>query len=155
MKIWVIALGNRLPAWAESASEDFLKRFPSDWRVHVKALKSPAREGQPPERLMQLEAQKIEEALPKDAWVVVLDERGATLTTSELSKRFERWKDMGKDIVFVIGGPDGIDEALKAKAHDTIRLSSMTWPHAMVRVMLLEQLYRVFSLQTGHPYHRE
>jgi 23S rRNA (pseudouridine1915-N3)-methyltransferase len=155
MKIWVIALGNRLPAWAESASEDFLKRFPSDWRVHVKALKTPAREGQPPERLMQLEAQKIEEALPKDAWVVVLDERGATLTTSELSRRFERWKDMGKDIVFVIGGPDGIDEALKAKAHDTIRLSSMTWPHAMVRVMLLEQLYRVFSLQTGHPYHRE
>ena len=155
MKIWVIALGNRLPAWAESASEDFLKRFPSDWRVHVKALKTPAREGQPPERLMQLEAQKIEEALPKDAWVVVLDERGATLTTSELSRRFERWKDMGKDIVFVIGGPDGIDEALKAKAHDTICLSSMTWPHAMVRVMLLEQLYRVFSLQTGHPYHRE
>lgn len=155
MKIWVIALGNRLPAWAESASEDFLKRFPSDWRVHVKALKTPAREGQPPERLMQLEAQKIEEALPKDAWVVVLDERGATLTTSELSRRFERWKDMGKDIVFVIGGPDGIDEAFKAKAHDTIRLSSMTWPHAMVRVMLLEQLYRVFSLQTGHPYHRE
>lgn len=155
MKIWVIALGNRLPAWAESASEDFLKRFPSDWRVHLKALKTPAREGQPPERLMQLEAQKIEEALPKDAWVVVLDERGATLTTSELSRRFERWKDIGKDIVFVIGGPDGIDEALKAKAHDTIRLSSMTWPHAMVRVMLLEQLYRVFSLQTGHPYHRE
>jgi 23S rRNA (pseudouridine1915-N3)-methyltransferase len=155
MKIWVIALGNRLPAWAESASEDFLKRFPSDWRVHVKALKTPAREGQPPERLMHLEAQKIEEALPKDAWVVVLDERGATLTTSELSRRFERWKDMGKDIVFVIGGPDGIDEAFKAKAHDTIRLSSMTWPHAMVRVMLLEQLYRVFSLQTGHPYHRE
>jgi 23S rRNA (pseudouridine1915-N3)-methyltransferase len=155
MKIWVIALGNRLPAWAESASEDFLKRFPSDWRVQLKALKTPAREGQPPERLMLLEAQKIEEALPKDAWVVVLDERGATLTTSELSRRFERWKDMGKDIVFVIGGPDGMDEAFKAKAHDTIRLSSMTWPHAMVRVMLLEQLYRVFSLQTGHPYHRE
>jgi 23S rRNA (pseudouridine1915-N3)-methyltransferase len=104
---------------------------------------------------MQIEAQKIEEALPKDAFVVVLDERGAALTTVEFSKRFERWKDTGKDIVFVIGGPDGIDQALKAKAHDTVRLSSMTWPHAMVRVMLLEQIYRVFSLQTGHPYHRE
>ena len=93
--------------------------------------------------------------MPKDALVVVLDERGAALTTLELSKRFDRWKDVGKDIVFVIGGPDGIDETFKKSAHDTIRLSSMTWPHAMVRVMLLEQLYRVFSLQTGHPYHRE
>ncbi len=155
MKIWVIALGARMPAWAEAASEDFLKRFPPDWRVHVKALKTPLREGQTPERLMLVEAQKIEEALPKDAYVVVLDERGAALTTVELSKRFDRWKDTGKDIVFVIGGPDGIDEGFKKKAHDMVRLSSMTWPHAMVRVMLLEQIYRVFSLQTGHPYHRE
>ena len=155
MKIWVIALGSRMPGWAESASEDFLKRFPSDWRVQIKTLKTPTREGQTAERLMQIEAQKITEALPKDALVVVLDERGAALTTLELSKRFDRWKDVGKDIVFVIGGPDGIDETFKKSAHDTIRLSSMTWPHAMVRVMLLEQLYRVFSLQTGHPYHRE
>jgi 23S rRNA (pseudouridine1915-N3)-methyltransferase len=62
---------------------------------------------------------------------------------------------MGQDLVLVIGGPDGIDEDFKKRAHARIRLSSMTWPHAMVRVMLLEQLYRVFSLQTGHPYHRE
>jgi len=144
-----------MPHWAQEAFEDFHKRFPPDWRVHVKALKTPLREGQTPERLMLLEAQKIEEALPKDAYVVVLDERGAALTTVELSKRFDRWKDTGKDIVFVIGGPDGIDEGFKKKAHDMVRLSSMTWPHAMVRVMLLEQIYRVFSLQTGHPYHRE
>jgi len=155
MKIWVIALGTRMPAWAEAACGDFLKRFPSDWRVQLKALKAPAREGQTPSQLMLLEAQKITDALPKDALVVVLDERGTALTTLELSQRFDRWRDMGQDIVFVIGGPDGIDEAFKKSAHEMIRLSSMTWPHAMVRVMLLEQLYRVFSLQTGHPYHRD
>jgi 23S rRNA (pseudouridine1915-N3)-methyltransferase len=155
MKIWLIALGSRMPAWAEAASADFLKRFPSDWRVNIKALKTPAREGQTADKLMQLEAQKITEALPKDALVVVLDERGTALTTLELSKSFDRWREMGQDLVFVIGGPDGIDEDFKKRAHERIRLSSMTWPHAMVRVMLLEQLYRVFSLQTGHPYHRE
>jgi 23S rRNA (pseudouridine1915-N3)-methyltransferase len=155
MKICVIAVGQKLPAWAQVALDDYTKRFPPEWRVTLKSVKTQAREGQNASKLMAMEAERILASLPKDPFIVALDERGANLTTQALSEELKGWSAMGQDIVFLIGGPDGLDPELKSRAHQLLRLSSMTLPHAMVRVMLVEQLYRVWSIQNSHPYHRE
>ncbi len=155
MKICVIAVGQKLPAWAQVALDDYTKRFPTEWRVTLKSVKTQAREGQSASKLMAMEAERILASLPKDPFIVALDERGLNLTTQALSEELKGWSAMGQDIVFLIGGPDGLDPELKARSHQLLRLSSMTLPHAMVRVMLVEQLYRVWSIQNAHPYHRE
>ncbi len=155
MKICVIAVGQKLPAWAQVALDDYTKRFPPEWRVTLKSVKTQAREGQSASKLMAMEAERILASLPKDPFIVALDERGLNLTTQALSEELKGWSAMGQDIVFLIGGPDGLDPELKARSHQLLRLSSLTLPHAMVRVMLVEQLYRVWSIQNAHPYHRE
>lgn len=155
MKLTVVAIGQRQPAWAETACEDYLKRFPPDWKVEVKALKAEPREGgKSVPAIMQAEATRIEAALGRDVRRVILDERGSRLTSVELAQRAEAWLNDGRDVAFVIGGADGIDPALKKTADETLRLSDLTLPHAMARVLLLEQLYRVWSLRNNHPYHR-
>lgn len=154
MKLTVVAIGQRQPAWAETACEDYLKRFPPDWKVEVKALKAEPREGKPVPVIMQAEAVRIEAALGRDVRRVILDERGSRLTSIELAQRVEVWLNDGRDVAFVIGGADGIDPALKKTADETLRLSDLTLPHALARVFLLEQLYRAWSLRNNHPYHR-
>lgn len=154
MKLTVVAIGQRQPAWAETACEDYLKRFPPDWKVEVKALKAEPREGKPVPVIMQAEAVRIESALGRDVRRVILDERGSRLTSVELAQRVEVWLNDGRDVAFVIGGADGIDPALKKTADETLRLSDLTLPHALARVFLLEQLYRAWSLRNNHPYHR-
>lgn len=155
MKLTVVAIGQRQPSWAETACEDYLKRFPADWKVEVKALKAEPREGgKSVPAIMQAEAVRIEAALGRDVRRVILDERGSRLTSVELAQRAEAWLNDGRDVAFVIGGADGIDPALKKTADETLRLSDLTLPHALARVLLLEQLYRVWSLRNNHPYHR-
>ena len=155
MRLWVIAVGQRMPHWAQEAFEDFHKRFPPDWRVTLKTVKTQAREGEPAPKLMAQEAERLRQALPKGACVVALDERGKTYTTVALSKAIQGWSLEFADIAFVIGGPDGLDAAFKLEARQLMRLSDMTLPHAMARVLLIEQLYRAWSIQSAHPYHRE
>jgi 23S rRNA (pseudouridine1915-N3)-methyltransferase len=155
MRLWVIAVGQRTPQWAQEAFEDFHKRFPPDWRVTLKAVKTQAREGEPSAKLMAQEAERLRQALPVGAFVVALDERGKTYTTSALSQAIESWSLEFSDIAFVIGGPDGLDPQFKQQAHQLMRLSDLTLPHAMARVLLIEQLYRAWSIQNAHPYHRE
>lgn len=154
MKISVIAIGQKLPSWANDACEDYLNRFPADWKVSVKALKAEDRGSKPIAKVMKAEAQRIREAIPKDSVLVVLDERGKDLTSVNLARELTRWSEQGQSIALVIGGADGIDPELKAEANFTIRLSSLTLPHALVRVLILEQLYRSWSLLHNHPYHR-
>ena len=101
------------------------------------------------------ELEEVNGVLPKDARLIALDERGDDLTTARFAERIERWMDEGRDLAFVIGGADGLDPAIKARADSLLRLSSMTLPHAMARLILAEQLYRAASLIKGHPYHRE
>jgi 23S rRNA (pseudouridine1915-N3)-methyltransferase len=105
--------------------------------------------------LLWAERSRIEAACPKGARIVVLDERGERLTTQQLSVRLKAWMHDGRDVALLIGGPDGLDPALRDRADERIRLSDLTLPHAMVRVLLAEQLYRAWSLMVGHPYHRE
>ena len=156
MRLLIAAIGQRQPAWAEAAYEDFAKRFPPEVRLELKALKAePRTMGKPPAALMAAEAQRIEAAIPKGARRVVLDERGTRLTTVALAERLRFWMGDGRDVAFLIGGPDGLDPTLKATADETMRLSELTLPHAFVRILLAEGLYRAWSLTVNHPYHRE
>ena len=155
MKLLVVAIGQRQPAWADSAWDDFAKRFPPEMRLELRALKAEPRSGKSAAQCMAAEAARIEAALGKGVRRVVLDERGTRLTTAQLSERLSFWRGDGRDVAFVIGGPDGLDAPLKATADETLRLSDLTLPHAFVRVMLAEALYRAWSLFEGHPYHRE
>jgi 23S rRNA (pseudouridine1915-N3)-methyltransferase len=155
MRLVIAAVGQRQPAWADAAYEDFAKRFPGDMRLELKAVKAEPRGSKSAEQLMAAEAVRLEAAVPKGARRVLLDERATRLTTADLAKRFEFWLGDGRDVVFFIGGPDGLDPALKATADESLRLSDLTLPHAFVRVLLAEALYRAWSLRNGHPYHRE
>jgi len=155
MKLWLVAVGQRQPAWAEAAYADFAKRFPPEMRLELKAVKAEARGGKTAEQLMAAEAARIEAAVPRGARRVVLDEHGTRLTTTQLAQRLTAWQHDARDVALLIGGPDGLDAALKASADETLRLSDLTLPHAFVRVLLAEALYRAWTVTINHPYHRE
>jgi 23S rRNA (pseudouridine1915-N3)-methyltransferase len=155
MKLLVLAVGQRQPAWADAAWSDFAKRFPPEMRLELKALKAEPRSGRSPAQCMAAEAQRIEAACPKGAHRVLLDERGSAATTRQLADRLGAWRADGRDVALLIGGPDGLDPTLKHAADETLRLSDLTLPHAFVRVLLAEALYRAWTLLQGHPYHRE
>jgi 23S rRNA (pseudouridine1915-N3)-methyltransferase len=155
MKLLVLAVGQRQPAWADAAWADFAKRFPPEMRLELKALKAEPRSGRSPAQCMAAEAQRIEAACPKGAHRVLLDERGSAATTRQLAERLRAWRADGRDVALLIGGPDGLDPTLKHGADETLRLSDLTLPHAFVRVLLAEALYRAWTLLQGHPYHRE
>jgi len=155
MKIRIVAIGQRQPSWADAAVDDYLSRFPSDYKVELKALKAEARSGQgDPARIRAAEAARIHAAVPAGCALVALDEHGKDWTTRQLADQLERWRDAGESVAFVIGGPDGLDEQLRRDARLQLRLSSMTLPHALARVVLAEQLYRAWSILANHPYHR-
>lgn len=155
MKLWVLAVGQRMPAWADEAWADYAKRFPPELRLELREVKAQARSGQTPEQCMGAEAIRLEAALPKGARRVVLDERGVRLDTRAMAARLQAWMPEGQDVALMIGGPDGLHPRLKAEADETWRLSDLTLPHAFVRVLLVEALYRAWTVTIGHPYHRE
>jgi 23S rRNA (pseudouridine1915-N3)-methyltransferase len=155
VKLLLLAVGQRQPAWAETAYEDFAKRFPPELRLELKAVKAEARSGKTPEQLMAAEAARLEAAVPKGARRVVLDERGERLATAQLAQRIQTWMRDGRDVALLVGGPDGLAPALKASADEALRLSDLTLPHAFVRVLVAEALYRAWTVTVNHPYHRE
>jgi len=155
VKLLLVAVGQRLPAWADEAYQDYAKRFPPDLRLELKAVKAEPRNGKTPEQLMAAEAVRIEAALPKGVRRVVLDEHGTRLTTLQVAQRLTAWTSDGRDVALIVGGPDGLAPALKGTADETLRLSDLTLPHAFVRVMLAEALYRAWTVTINHPYHRE
>ena len=155
MKLRLVAVGQRQPAWADAAYEEFAKRFPPEMRLELKACKAEPRSGRSALQLMAAEAQRIEALLPRGVRRVVLDEHGDRLSTRQLAERLEVWLSDGRDVALIVGGPDGLAATLKASADETLRLSDLTLPHAFVRVLLAEALYRAWSLTVNHPYHRE
>jgi len=156
MKLWLVAVGQRPAAWVETAFQDYAKRFPPELRLELKACKAEPRSGgRTAAQLMAAEAARIEAALPAGARRVVLDERGERLTTVDLAQRLGAWQRDGRDVALLMGGPDGLADALKDGADEALRLSDLTLPHALARVLLLEALYRAWSINAGHPYHRE
>ena len=157
MKLLVVAVGQRMPDWAQTAWDDYAKRFPPELKLELRAVKTEPRGSKTLDTLYAAERERIDAAIGKGKGmrIVALDERGTALTTKALATRLQNWQLEGDDVALVIGGPDGLDPAFKAAAHERIRLSDLTLPHAMARVLLVEQLYRAWSVNAGHPYHRE
>ena len=155
MKLGIVAVGQRMPDWAQTAYDDYAKRFPPEFRVEIKTVKTEPRGSKTLETLLAAERARIEAQIPRGTRVVVLDERGTTLTTKALAERLKTWQLEGNDVAMVIGGPDGLEPAFRQAAHERIRLSDLTLPHALARVLLIEQLYRAWSVNANHPYHRE
>ena len=155
MRLVVVAVGQRVPAWAQTAWDDYAKRFPPEIKFELRAVKTEARASRTVASLLAAERARIEAAIAPGSRIVALDEHGSSLTTVALAGRLRQWQLDATDVALVIGGPDGLDPAFKKAAHERIRLSDLTLPHAMVRVLLIEQLYRAWSVNAGHPYHRE
>ena len=155
MRLTIVAVGQKVPDWAQTAYDDYAKRFPPELKVELKAVKTEPRASKTRENLLLAERSRIEGAISKGVRIVALDERGTAVTTLALAERLKSWQLSGDDVAIVIGGPDGLDGEFKKAAHERVRLSDLTLPHAMVRVLLIEQLYRAWSITINHPYHRE
>ena len=155
MKLLIVAVGQRMPDWAQTAYDDYAKRFPPELRVEIKTVKTETRGSKTLDTLLAAERERIQAVLPRGCRIVVLDERGTALTTQALAEQLRGWQLDATDVALVIGGPDGLEPAFRAAAHQRIRLSDLTLPHALARVLLIEQLYRAWSINAGHPYHRE
>lgn len=155
MKINLIAVGNKMPDWVELASNDYAKRLPAEIKINSILLPLIKR-GKNPDipRIIRDESRKILASLPKESLLVVLDVVGKSVTTMQLSSILEKWLQQGQDVSIVIGGPDGVSEELLAKASLKLSLSALTFPHPLVRIILLEQIYRAWSILNNHPYHR-
>lgn len=156
MKLTIVAVSNRQPDWVESGCQDYLRRMPREMAARVLEVKpEPRNSGRNRTQLLAAERERIEAAATPRGRRVAMDERGADLTTVALADRLKRWADDGRDVDLLIGGADGLDPALRDGADETIRLSSMTLPHGLARLVLCEQLYRAHTLLAGHPYHRD
>lgn len=156
MKLTIINIANKMPAWIQDGCDEYLKRINhgkySCQIIEIKADKNPKKT---PLENMSIEAKKIELAIPKDSFVVALDERGKSYDSIKFANTLEQTSLNHPNICFIIGGADGIHPELRNKANLIISLSSMVFPHALVRVIILEQIYRAISILENHPYHRE
>jgi len=155
MQLIVAAVGHKMPAWIDTGFQEYAKRMPPDCRLVLKEIKPVERSNNKrAESVMAQERTRIEAVLPKAGRVIALDEHGEHMTTAQLSQQLSIWQQHGGDVTFVIGGADGLDAEFKQNADSLLRLSSMTLPHGLVRVILAEQLYRAWSILRNHPYHR-
>lgn len=155
MRLTILAVGDKMPGWAETATVEYLKRMPREARVELVAVKPEKRAGQGADALRQSEAVRLLDKQPAGSRLVALDEHGRQVTTRELADLLARWMASGQDTCLVIGGADGLAPSILERAETTLALSRLTLPHAMARVLLAEQLYRAVSLLNHHPYHRE
>ncbi len=155
MQLMIVAVGHKMPAWIATGFEEYAKRMPAECRLTLKEIKPVERSSSNTAAwAMAQERSRIESALPKGIRIIALDEHGKDCTSVQLSQQLTQWQQDGRDVAFIIGGADGLDPQFKAKADGLIRVSSLTLPHGMVRVLLAEQLYRAWSITQNHPYHR-
>jgi 23S rRNA (pseudouridine1915-N3)-methyltransferase len=155
MKLSIIALGHKMPDWVQRGFDEYAKRMPPEARIELIELKPEDRSSKTTAKVLELEALRIETAVPRQAVRMVLDERGAPLSTAQLADWMKSWMNQGESPCFIIGSADGLAPAIKQSAKQLVALSGCTLPHGMVRVLLAEQLYRAWSLMQNHPYHRE
>jgi 23S rRNA (pseudouridine1915-N3)-methyltransferase len=155
MRIVLVAVGEKPPAWVREGFAEYGKRLPRPFAPELVELPLGARgKGRDPTRAIAEEGERVLAALPKNAHVVALDERGKAFSSVELSKQFEAWQLGGRDVALVIGGPDGHAPAVLARAEQKWSLGPLVLPHMLVRLVVVEQLYRAWTIATGHPYHR-
>lgn len=156
MKLLIVTVGHKMPGWITTGFNEYVKRMPREARVELLEIKpEPRSTGKTTLQIMEAEAQRILSALPATCRRIALDEHGATPTTKQLATQMKDWMSEGRDVAFIIGGADGLHDSVKQAAGQLMALSAFTLPHAFVRVLLAEQLYRAHSLMHNHPYHRE
>ena len=156
MKLLIISVGHKMPDWITTGFNEYAKRMPREAQISLLEIKpEPRSTGKSIAQIMEAEAQRILTALPQQCLRIVLDERGAQPTTKRLCAQMQDWMRAGCDVAFIIGGADGLHESVKQAAQQQLALSALTLPHAIVRVLLAEQLYRAHSMMHNHPYHRE
>lgn len=155
MHIHLVAVGQKMPAWVDDACADFLKRLPPELKLNP-ILVPLIKRGKNPDikRIIRDESRNLLAAIPAGSQLVALDVMGARVTTEKLSKLLDGWMQQGQDIALIIGGPDGLSDELLQQAQKKISLSDLTFPHPLIRVMVVEQLYRAWSILNNHPYHR-
>lgn len=151
----MVAVGTKPPQWACAAYDTYARRMPPHYRLELLEV-APGKRGKNLDaaHAMDDETQRIRRVLPPRAYVVVLDRKGRTLTSEELARALETWSREGRDVAFVIGGPDGLPDVFLQQAQAVWSFSQLTFPHMLMRVMLAEQLYRAWSIGAGLPYHR-
>lgn len=155
MQIHLIAVGSKMPKWVTQGYEEYAKRMPTDCRLNL--IEVPAgqrRKNADIERILRQEADRIEAAIPKGAFVIALDVMGKVWSTEQLATEMGHWMQSGRDVAMLIGGPEGFHPQCLALAEQRWSLSALTFPHPLVRIILAEQLYRGLSLLRNHPYHR-
>jgi len=155
VKVTLLTVSHRQPAWVVDGCADYERRLPREWAFRVVEIKPAARTGNAAvDRVRGAEAERLQAALPKACRTIALDERGESWPTERFAERVRTWQGEARDLAFVIGGPDGLDPAFLSRAETRLSLSPFTMPHGLVRIVMVEQLYRVATLLAGHPYHR-
>lgn len=155
MKFHILAVGNKMPDWIREGYMEYCQRMPKEAELLLVEIKPEKRVGGKNTRqLLQAESERIQTVLPSGCYIIVLDESGKQVTTMKLAEMMDRWMGFGQDVAFIIGGADGLHQDIKQMAHEKLALSAMTLPHGLARVLLAEQLYRAFSINRNHPYHR-
>jgi len=153
--IRLLAVGDRQPAWVDDAFRIYSDRFPREWRFRLDVIATARRSrSEAATRAIDLEGQQLLAKLSTNEQVILLDEKGKSLTSQSLAARLSGWQSDGRDLGFIIGGPDGVSADIRTRADFSWSLSDLTLPHGLARVLYAEQMYRAWSLQTGHPYHR-
>lgn len=155
MRLQLLAIGQRMPGWVETGFAEYAGRMPRDMALTLQALPNPARSrAMDTSTLRRVEGQALLAAVPEQALLVVLDEAGHVVDTSELARRLANWQQSGRDVTLVIGGAAGLDDTVRKRADWIWSLSPLTFPHMLVRVLVAEQIYRAWSVLHNHPYHR-
>ncbi len=156
MHIRILAVGDRQPQWVDDAFETYSDRLPRQWAFRLDVLPTARRsKNDAATRAVDDEGSRLLDRLGRGEQLVLLDERGRSLSSRKLSAKLGSWQSEGRDLAFVIGGPDGVSDTVRERADYVWSLSELTLPHGMARVLLIEQLYRAWTLGTGHPYHRQ
>ena len=141
-----------MPGWVQQASDDYSKRLPKRWQFQVREFQQA--QGDSSDIIMSREADALLAVIPDKAHVIALDNRGSSWSTEQVAARLETWQELGKNLILLIGGADGLHPRCRERADQLWSLSPLTFPHPLVRVILVEQLYRAQSLLDKHPYHR-
>lgn len=156
MKIHLIAVGQKMPAWVEAGYQEYARRLPRECQLQLKEIPAGKRgKNADLQRIAQQEADRIQQSIPPNSHIVALDERGKDWSTRELADRLQQWMQSGSDVCLLVGGPEGFLPEIRDRADELWSLSSLTFPHPLVRIVVAEQLYRAWSLLNGHPYHRD
>ncbi len=155
MKLHLLAVGQKMPAWVEQGFQEYAQRMPAEARLELKEI-APGKRGKNADikRIVQDEGQRLQAAIPKNTRIVVLDVKGRNWSTEQLADRLGEWMQSGQDVSLLVGGPEGLSDECMALAQERWSLSSLTFPHPLVRIILAEQLYRAWSVLRHHPYHR-